>query len=185
MSMESYNLAEARGDAAVVHHSRQELEQWAERYRASAGSATVRCAALLDQLFEQQLLDATSIDLMVELLEILEALSADPITISCAMIHVASQGQHDVSPVVRELPAEVRRQLDELIKLKHFESGTALDATERSAEGLRRLLLALVKDVRVVLVDLAWQLVLMRRIAEDSPQAEALARETILINSPL
>jgi GTP pyrophosphokinase len=46
-------------------------------------------------------------------------------------------------------------------------------------------LLALVKDVRVVLVDLAWQLVLMRRLVEDSPKAEALARETMLIHAPL
>ena len=37
------------------------------------------------------------------------------------------------------------------------------------------MLLALVKDVRVVLVDLAWQLVLMRRLSEDGPDAEALA----------
>ncbi len=76
-------------------------------------------------------------------------------------------------------------QLDELNKLKHFESDSSLNATERSAEGLRRLLLALVKDVRVVLVDLAWQLVLMRRLAEDSPKAEALARETMMIHAPL
>jgi GTP pyrophosphokinase len=145
----------------------------------------VRCAALLDQMFEHRLLDAVSIDLMVELLEILESLSADPITISCAMIHVAGQGGRDVSALLGELPGEVRRQLDELTKLKHFESDTPLDATERSAEGLRRLLLALVKDVRVVLVDLAWQLVLMRRIAEDNPRAEALARETIMIHAPL
>jgi GTP pyrophosphokinase len=185
MSIESYKLADARGDAALAHHSREELEQWAERYRASTGSATVGCAALLDQLFERQLLDAVSIDLMVELLEILESLSADPITISCAMIHVAGQAGRDVSALLGELPAEVRRQLDELSQLKHFESDTSLDATERSAEGLRRLLLALVKDVRVVLVDLAWQLVLMRRIAEDSPRAEALARETIMIHAPL
>jgi GTP pyrophosphokinase len=60
-----------------------------------------------------------------------------------------------------------------------------LSATERSAEGLRRLLLALVKDVRVVLIDLAWQLVLMRRLREENARSEALARETMLIHAPL
>jgi GTP pyrophosphokinase len=77
------------------------------------------------------------------------------------------------------------RQLEELNKLKHYESGQSLSATERSAEGLRRLLLALVKDVRVVLIDLSWQLVLLRRAKADSRVAEALARETILIHAPL
>ena len=170
---------------AVVHHSRQELEQWAERYRQRAGSGTVACAALLDELFEHRLLDAAAIDRLVELLDILECLSADPITISCAMVYVASRGGRDPSPILGGLPAEVRLQLDELSKLKHFESDGSLSATERSAEGLRRLLLALVKDVRVVLVDLAWQLVLMRRLEDDSPQADTLARETMMIHAPL
>jgi GTP pyrophosphokinase len=185
MSIEIHNLPLPCGDGTTARHSREELEQWAMRYRQSAGSATVHCAALLDSLFELKLLDEPAIDLMVELLEILEALSADPITISCAMVHVASQGGRDVARVVEELPAEVRLQLDELKKLKHFESDSSLNATERNAEGLRRLLLALVKDVRVVLVDLAWQLVLMRRLVEDSPKAEALARETMMIHAPL
>jgi GTP pyrophosphokinase len=179
------NLIDPGAHPAVVHHSRQELEQWAERYRQRAGSATVACAALLDSLFEHRLLDAAAIDRLVELLGILESLSADPITISCAMVYVASRGGLDVSPVLGDLPAEVRQQLDELGKLKHFESDGTLSATERSAEGLRRLLLALVKDVRVVLVDLAWQLVLIRRAEDDSPQAEALARETMMIHAPL
>jgi len=185
MSIEVNKLPLADGTSAAAHHSRQELEQWATRYRESAGSATVRCAALLDSLFELKLLDAAAIDLLVELLEILETLAADPITISCAMVYVAGQGGRDVSRVAADLSPDVRLQLDELSKLKHFESDSSLNATERSAEGLRRLLLALVKDVRVVLVDLAWQLVLMRRIAEDSPQAETLARETLMIHAPL
>ena len=122
---------------------------------------------------------------MFELLLVLEGLSADPITISCAMVHVASLEGHDLSPVVGKLPAQVRRQLDDLDKLKHYESGQSLSATERSAEGLRRLLLALVKDVRVVLIDLSWQLVLLRRSKENDEQAENLARETMLIHAPL
>ena len=37
----------------------------------------------------------------------------------------------------------------------------------------------------MVLIDLAWQLVLMRRLRDESPGAEALARETMLIHAPL
>jgi hypothetical protein len=171
MSVESPKLPLIDDETAAGPHTRQELEQWATRYRESAGAATVRCATLLDSMFELKLLDATAIDPMVELLEILETLSADPITISCAMVYVAGQGGRDISRVVESLPPDVRLQLDELNKLKHFESDSSLGATERSAEGLRRLLLALVKDVRVVLVDLAWQLVMMRGPACGSPGA--------------
>jgi GTP pyrophosphokinase len=171
--------------AAAVLHDRRELEQWMARYRETAGTMSEVCGGLLAKLFEQELLDRSAIDQLVELLEVLEALSADPITISCAIAHVAAQGDSDISVIVADLPGEVQRQLKELSKLKHFESGSPIGATERSAEGLRRLLLALVKDVRVVLVDLAWQLVLMRRLSEDGPDAEALARETMMIHAPL
>ncbi|MGK2926650.1 MAG: RelA/SpoT family protein [Lysobacterales bacterium] len=172
------------------HRSRLELEQWVERYRQSAGSTRADCVGLLASLFENGLLEGESVDLLLQLLEILESLSADPITIGCAMLHVA--GVHvaglsgrDLSRVVATLPDEVRQQLAELNKLKLYESDGSLSATERSAEGLRRLLLALVKDVRVVLIDLAWQLVLMRRLREENARSEALARETMLIHAPL
>jgi GTP pyrophosphokinase len=171
--------------AAAVKHDQRELERWAEGYRQTAGPKSEVCDNLLTQLFEREALDAAAIDRTLELLDILVALSADPITISCAIAHVAGQGKRDISDIVAAQPLEVRRQLEELGKLKHYESGTPLGATERSAEGLRRLLLALVKDVRVVLVDLAWQLVLMRRLEEGSPGAEALARETMMIHAPL
>jgi len=184
MSSEMETLAGGER-APTAHYSRRELQRWAARYLESAGAATAPSGALLDQLFEQQLLDANAVDQMAELLGILEGLSADPITISCAMVHVAAQSGRDMTGIITGLPPEVRRQLAELEKLKHFESDTARDATGRSAEGLRRLLLALVKDVRVVLIDLAWQLVLLRRAADDSPEAEALARETMMIHAPL
>jgi len=177
--------AEAPAAGPALRHGREDLERWAGRYRERAGDATACCAGLLDDLFEHELLQAKSIDLLVELLEILEHLAADPVTISCAILYVAGQGGRDLSAVIAPLPPQVAQQLQELSKLKHYESGRSLSTTERSAEGLRRLLLALVKDVRVVLVDLAWQLVLMRRLEDDSPGAQDLARETMLIHAPL
>jgi len=168
-----------------AQHGHAALQEWAERYRRESGSAAAGSVAVLDALFENGLLGADDTDRLVELLEILESLSADPNTISCAAAFVAGQGGRDIARLAERLPAEAQLQLDELRKLKLYESDTSLNATERSAEGLRRLLLALVKDVRVVLVDLAWQLVLMRRLDDDGPQAETLARETMMIHAPL
>jgi GTP pyrophosphokinase len=162
-----------------------ELEKWTQRYRESAGPAADPCSQLLADLIRERMLTRNSADRMLELLVILEGLSADPITISCAMLHAAG-AQRTVKPeIIQSQPPEVRRQLEELNKLKHYESGQPLSGTERSAEGLRRLLLALVRDVRVVLVDLAWQLVLLRRAKDDAETARSLAKETELIHAPL
>jgi GTP pyrophosphokinase len=162
-----------------------DLEVWLKAYRDSVGEGGEICEELVHSLSADKLIDASAADLTLELLEILEALSADPVTISCAIYHVANQGGRDLGAIGKSLPAAVRRQLDDLEKLKHYESGQPLGATERSAEGLRRLLLALVKDVRVVLIDLSWQLVLLRRARQDREKRGQLARETMLIHAPL
>jgi len=139
----------------------------------------------LQELLTNKALTPSVIEPLLELLEILERLSADPVTINCAMVHVAGQKKEVGPEIIDKLSGQVRRQLDELGKLKHYESGQSENRTERSAEGLRRLLLALVNDVRVVLVDLSWQLVLLRRAKADSALGEILARETMLIHAPL
>jgi GTP pyrophosphokinase len=164
---------------------KDQLIQWSTRYAESAGTAAVDCAELVLRLLETHSLKESGIDRLLELLEILEGLSADPVTISCALVHVAGL-DNEIDPAVLDaLPEPVQTQLQELNKLKHYESGQSDNGTERSAEGLRRLLLALVKDVRVVLIDLSWQLVLLRRAKADSALAESLARETIMIHAPL
>ena len=154
--------------ATVKARGRDELVQWVNSYRASVGAAADPCVDLLQGLLDDKALAPSAIDPLLELLEILESLLADPVTISCAMVHVAGQRKEVDSAIIKMLPGQVRRQLDELNKLKHYESGQSENSTERSAEGLRRLLLALVNDVRVVLIDLSWQLVLLHRAKTDS-----------------
>ena len=103
-----------------------ELEHWTQRYRESAGPAADPCSHLLEDLIREKMLTRDSADRMLELLVILDALSADPITISCAMLHAAG-AQRTVKPdIIQSQPAEVRRQLEELNKLKHYESGQPL-----------------------------------------------------------
>jgi GTP pyrophosphokinase len=161
------------------------LEQWLAGYRISVGPAADSCASLLASLESAGGLGPDCRARMLELLGVLRALSPDPVTVSCAMILAAEQCGGLPGGVTVELPPPVARQLAELHKLKHFEAGQELTASERSAEGLRRLLLALVHDVRVVLIDLAWQLVRLRNAKADTEGARALAHETLLIHAPL
>ncbi|MEJ8569628.1 RelA/SpoT family protein [Elongatibacter sediminis] len=161
------------------------LRDWLSEYRESVGSGADECEVVLDLIEDEAQLDSGGRARMLELLGILQALSPDPVTVSCALVLAAGQSGDVPASLHERLPAAVGRQVSQLQKLKQFEIGQGLTDSERSAEGLRRLLLALVNDVRVVLVDLAWQLVLLRNVAADSEQARALARETMLIHAPL
>ncbi|MEJ2385527.1 MAG: HD domain-containing protein, partial [Xanthomonadales bacterium] len=166
-------------------HGRGDLERWIAEYRESVGEAGETCVRLVQSLYDARALDEQATDRGLELLEILEPLAPDPVTISSALVHIAALDETKRAALIAGLPEAVRNQLADLEKLKHYESGQSIDDTERSAEGLRRLLLALVKDVRVVLIDLAWQLVLLRRSVEENDEGRRLARETMLIHAPL
>ncbi len=120
MSTATHKPLDPGEPASAVKHDQRELERWAEGYRQTAGPKSEVCDNLLRQLFEREALDAAAIDRTLELLDILVALSADPITISCAIAHVAGQGKRDISDIVAAQPLEVRRQLEELGKLKHY-----------------------------------------------------------------
>ena len=113
------------------------------------------------------------------------SLSPDPRTVSCAMLFVASECGENLSPVREDLPKDLQQQLDQLLYLIKLETEHLPASTAHSAEGLRRLLLALIEDVRVVLIALSWKLVKLRQSSKDDPQAEALAREVMLIHAPL
>ena len=126
---------------ASRRHGRADLERWMADYRASVGDAGELCVDLLKSLYDAGALDKQATDRGLELLEILEPLAPDPVTISSALVHIANLDNAKRSALVAGLPVAVRNQLDDLEKLKHYESGQSIDDTERSAEGLRRLLL--------------------------------------------
>ncbi|HSM68962.1 MAG TPA: HD domain-containing protein, partial [Xanthomonadales bacterium] len=163
----------------------QALQQWLDGYRHSVGESAQICSAVLDGVLAGALDGPGGQAQLLEILRILEDLSADPRTMCCAMLWVAHQHGEDLAGWRAKLPDGVVKLLDELLRLKQTESENIPPGTERSAEGLRRLLLALVRDVRVVLVALAWQLVLLRGARSGDDAARSLARETMLIHAPL
>ena len=58
-------------------HTRADLERWLERYRESVGPPSQPCAEWLQALFDVDAVSDATTDLLLELLEILEALLAD------------------------------------------------------------------------------------------------------------
>ncbi|TXK62634.1 bifunctional (p)ppGpp synthetase/guanosine-3',5'-bis(diphosphate) 3'-pyrophosphohydrolase [Alkalisalibacterium limincola] len=123
------------------------------------------------------------LDRLAEVLELLGQLHADTEVLAAAVADELSEG--DVAPLRAVFPA-----LDSLLQGLHdarqvwglhdAATGTA------NAEGLRRLLLALIRDLRLILVLLARQLVDLRH-AGGLPEAEreAMARLSADIHAPL
>ncbi|MFW6339638.1 MAG: bifunctional (p)ppGpp synthetase/guanosine-3',5'-bis(diphosphate) 3'-pyrophosphohydrolase [Wenzhouxiangella sp.] len=121
-------------------------------------------------------------------LEAIAPLSPDPETV-LAMILLPLVLQRKSLPEKAIPSAETWPQLPDLLRqleqLNHF-GQTYLPDDSARAEGLRRLLLALVADVRVVLIALAWQLARLKQAADlDEDTRRHIARETQLIHAPL
>jgi len=162
-----------------------DLTAWLQAYHDSVGSPADECLQLYDKLQQGVLKTRDNMSRLQDLLEVMSGLSPDPHTVSCAMLFVASQCGVDLEPIRADLSGEVNDQLDQLLYLIKLESDHFPESTGHSAEGLRRMLLALIKDVRVVLIALAWQLVKLRRAKDQQSEAVVLAREAMLIHAPL
>jgi len=156
-----------------------------QAYRESVGTPADECLQLFDRLRPGKLGQADNLSLLNQLLDAMAGLSPDPHTISCAILFIAVQCGENLEAMRASLSAPLRDQLDQLLYLIKLETEHLPASTAHSAEGLRRLLLALVKDVRVVLIALAWQLVRLKRSRGDQEQARTLAREVLLIHAPL
>ena len=122
--------------------------------------------------------------LAVHVLAVLQPLRADPEVLAAAALHLWPALREGLDPALLgpRLPPllEGLSAAEQVRALHHQRAGKG------SAEGLRRLLLALVRDLRAVLVLLAIQLVRLRGAATLEPEARhALAELTSDIYAPL
>ncbi len=167
--------------------NQQKLYKLIDDYQRSAGIGADYCMVVARQLVADCANQPAALSAAVELLDILIPLTPDPDTLGSAMVIVPQVllGQETSD----DLPAGIKSQVVELQKLFQLEAehlGGGETPDKQRAEGLRRLLLALVKDVRVVLVTLAWRLVLLRQaMAMPVSEQQRLGEETLLIHAPL
>jgi len=89
-----------------------------------------------------------------------------------------------IERIGKEFGEEVERCVDGVTKLKKLE---AYSREERQAESVRKMLLATVKDIRVVIVKLADRLHNMRTLGniQDSERRQRIAQETLDIYAPI
>ena len=119
---------------------------------------------------------------ILKLWDVLQKLSADPDMLLAAAAYICPTMLSDEFT----LKPEQTRLLDGLKASQKVWQIYQLHGRMGSAEGLRRLLLAIILDLRVLIILLAWQLVQMRQaVSWPEPERLALAHLTFDIHAPL
>ena len=126
----------------------------------------------------------------VEVARMLAKLGLDYHTVAAGFLHdVVEDTDWTVQDVQDRFDAEVASLVDGVTKLAYIDTMSKMgsrDIEAEEAESLRKMFLAMVDDVRVVLIKLADRLHNMRTLGSLSPERrERIARETLEIFAPL
>ena len=115
---------------------------------------------------------------------ILADMRMDTVAMVTGLLHdVVEDTSVTVEQVRKEFGEEVARCVDGVTKLSKLDFYSAED---RQAESFRKMLLAMVEDIRVILVKLADRMHNMRTLGYLNPERrERIARETIEIYAPI
>lgn len=120
----------------------------------------------------------------LEVARILAELRMDPPTIIAAILHdVIEDTPTAKEQVAKTFGQEVADLVDGVSKLTHIEFETKAEA---QAESFRKMMLAMVNDIRVILVKLADRLHNMRTLGVMRPEKRRrIAKETLEIYAPI
>jgi guanosine-3',5'-bis(diphosphate) 3'-pyrophosphohydrolase len=120
----------------------------------------------------------------LEVAYVLADIRLDPIAIVAGLLHDSVE---DTSVTIEEIQAEFGEQVAHIVegvtKISRIDFATR---EERQAENLRKMMLAMVDDIRVVLIKLADRLHNMRTLKHlEAERQQAIARETLEIYAPI
>ena len=161
------------------------LTAWLARV-ASGDEAMSLAAVALAQPENEAKLAAIEAEILATL-QLLESLDLDRETLAAYVLHALRQGgvPLDASRLAK-LPSSLRDLLDGQQAADKVGALYAARSGGGNAEGLRRLLLAIIKDLRVVFILLARQLARLRAAERLEPeQRRELAQLTADIHAPL
>ncbi|HYA16462.1 MAG TPA: bifunctional (p)ppGpp synthetase/guanosine-3',5'-bis(diphosphate) 3'-pyrophosphohydrolase [Bryobacteraceae bacterium] len=115
---------------------------------------------------------------------ILAGMRMDVVSIETGLLHdIVEDTSVTVADIQKNFGEEVARCVDGVTKLSKI---NFFSAEDRQAETYRKMLLAMVNDIRVIIVKLADRLHNMRTLACLSPERrERIARETLEIYAPI
>src|SRR6202030_34035 len=121
---------------------------------------------------------------LLEVAHILADMRLDATTLTAALLHdVIEDTEFPVSRIEERFGAEVAHLVEGVTKISRL---NMMAPEARQAENVRKMLLAMVHDVRVVLVKLADRLHNMRTLEFLDPvRQQRIARETMDIYAPI
>jgi guanosine-3',5'-bis(diphosphate) 3'-pyrophosphohydrolase len=121
---------------------------------------------------------------LLEVAHILADIRLDATTLTAALLHdVIEDTEFPLSRIEERFGAEVARLVEGVTKIGRL---NMMAPEARQAENVRKMLLAMVNDVRVVLVKLADRLHNMRTLEFlDPPKQQRISRETLDIYAPI
>ncbi|HWD97397.1 MAG TPA: bifunctional (p)ppGpp synthetase/guanosine-3',5'-bis(diphosphate) 3'-pyrophosphohydrolase [Bryobacteraceae bacterium] len=116
--------------------------------------------------------------------QILAEMRMDVVCIETGLLHdIVEDTTVSIADIQKNFGEEVARCVDGVTKLSKIDFSSAED---RQAESYRKMLLAMVNDIRVIIVKLADRLHNMRTLGcLDSERRERIARETLEIFAPI
>jgi len=120
----------------------------------------------------------------LEVAEVLAEMKLDSTAIAAGLLHDAVE---DTPVTTEEISAAFGEQVAHIVEgVTKIDKIQFANREDRQAENVRKMLLAMVSDVRVVLIKLADRLHNMRTLEHLKPdRQEAIARETLDIYAPL
>ena len=120
----------------------------------------------------------------LEVANILADMRLDAVSVSTGLLHdVVEDTLADTDTIRKYFGGEVAHLVEGLTKIAHISN---VSREEQQAENVRKMLLAMVDDVRVVLVKLADRLHNMRTLEYLSPEKRRrIAQETMDIYAPI
>ncbi|HTH42763.1 MAG TPA: bifunctional (p)ppGpp synthetase/guanosine-3',5'-bis(diphosphate) 3'-pyrophosphohydrolase [Terracidiphilus sp.] len=120
----------------------------------------------------------------LEVAEVLAEMKMDATSIAAGLLHDSVE---DTPATSEEIAAEFGEQVAHIVEgVTKIDKIQFANREDRQAENVRKMLLAMVSDVRVVLIKLADRLHNMRTLEHLKPdRQEAIARETLEIYAPL
>ena len=177
---------------AVPESATQRLDDWLSAAEAALVDDNMRAAQWLVQQLtgeDESLLAAwqRAEPLLIDSLDTLLKLQAGPESLAATILHALVDAGADLAEAqLQPFTANVRELLAGQQAAGQVWSLYALRSGGGSAEGLRRLLLAIIRDLRVVFILLARQLAQLRHAPDLPPdEAHALAQMTADIHAPL
>jgi len=169
------------------NHTRKE---WIERLWISENDEEKKqLIDAIDLILEVSLIDrGAHVPLSLDIADILRNLQVDQSTLIAAILSdVRLSDSYSVDEISEKFSSSIALLVKNMRWLHNFKSPSEnTTPIPEQAERLRRMLLAMVDDVRAVLIHLAWRLQYLRLLCNAEPyKRHAVAQETMDIFAPL